>query len=78
MLAQLDAVIAETGVQSTGAAGQPVVSPYVSERRQQALALRALLGTLALPDVDADPVPHAQRIRSERARATAQARWNHP
>jgi hypothetical protein len=53
-----------------GSMGQPVSSPLVSEIRQHRTTLRALLGSLKLPDEQASAQP-----RSVQARDAAKARW---
>lgn len=53
-----------------GSMGQPVSSPLVAEIRQHRTTLRALLGSLKLPDEQAPAAP-----RSVQARDAAKARW---
>jgi hypothetical protein len=53
-----------------GSMGQPVSSPLVAEIRQHRTTLRALFGSLKLPDEQAAGDP-----RAVQARAAAQARW---
>jgi hypothetical protein len=54
-----------------GSQGQPVANPLVQELRQHRGTLKALLGSLKLPDEDG----RQAESRSSSARAAAQARW---
>lgn len=54
-----------------GSMGQPVSSPLVAEIRQHRTTLRALLGSLKLPDESGAGAP-----RATQARDAAAARWS--
>lgn len=68
----LEAVIAEKGATVTGAAGQSVVNPALTEARGHRLALHRLVSALNLPDEDGESIPTAIAIRN---RTNARARW---
>lgn len=54
-----------------GSQGQQVINPVISELRQHAMAKKALLAQLKLPD-EADTA----EARSTQARSAANARWS--
>ena len=54
-----------------GSQGQPVANPLVQELRQHRATLKALLGSLKLPDEDG----RQAESRSSSAREAANARW---
>ena len=54
-----------------GSQGQPVANPLVAEIRQHRQVVKALLGSLKLPDEDG----RAAESRSASARDAANARW---
>jgi hypothetical protein len=56
-----------------GSAGQPVLHPAVVEARQARLAISRLLGTLSLPDEEAEP----RTVAGLRAQRAARSRWQH-
>ena len=70
-LARLETAISKDGVMALGSAGQPVVSPAITEARQSRLAISKLLGAVHLPDADEQPRTAAGR-RGQRA---ANTRW---
>lgn len=64
--------VATVGAMVTGAAGQPVVNPALTESRGQRLALHRLLSALDLPEDAA--VPDAVTLRNRQANRTRWAR----
>jgi hypothetical protein len=72
-LDSLESEISETGTMVTGSAGQPVLHPAVAEARQARLAISRLLGSLSLPDQDAEP----RTVAGLRAQRAARSRWGH-
>ncbi len=70
-LAQLEGLIAKHGPRVTGSAGQPVLNPAIMEARQARIAVDRLLGKLALPDENREPLTEAGR----RAQHAARVRW---
>ena len=62
------------GLTVKGSMGQQVISPAISEIRQQRSQLRQMLARLDLPDAEGNS-PAAGR-RSAKASTAARARWN--
>lgn len=71
-LALLEDAIDSDGVIAVGAAGQPRLAAAVTEARQARLAIGRLLGQIAMPDEDEQPLTQA----GQRARHAANARWS--
>lgn len=68
---RLEAALIGADLTVRGSQGQPVANPLVQEIRQHRQVVKALLGSLKLPDEDG----RAQESRSSSARAAANARW---
>ena len=69
-VADLEALIDESGLVSRGSRGQLRLSASVTELRQARLAVSRLLSELALPDVE------DTTAASRRGRKAADARWS--
>lgn len=72
-LSRLETAISKDGAMVLGSAGQPVVNPAITEARQGRLAIGRLLGTLALPDGEAEKGTTAAGRRGQQA---ARGRWD--
>ena len=71
-VARLEEALATADVLVTGSRGQVRSNPLVSEVRAHRLALRALLSTLGIPDLEEGADPMA---RSDAGRQLAAQRW---
>jgi hypothetical protein len=71
-IAELETLLAEHGLMTVGASGQPRLSTAVPEIRQQRLALSRLLADLRLPIDDGAPMS----VASMRAQRASRARWD--
>ena len=74
-VAELEAVLADQPLLSTGSQGQTIVHPVVPELRQQRALLASLLSRLDVPDASGVPGEWDNLSASERARKAAGARW---
>lgn len=74
-IVQLDEAQRGASLTAKGSMGQPVISPLISEARQQRAALNALIKALNLPVNDKESVEKSKR-RIEQARKAANARHN--
>lgn len=70
----LAAAVESDGLTTTGSMGQTVVHPAVPELRQQQAGFNRLMSAINLPDDD----DAAERFRTARAHAGADARWKRP
>lgn len=70
-LAALEEALDRDGVSVAGSAGQPRLNPLVTEIRQARLALNRLLGSVSIPDAEAEP----RTASSLRAQNAANKRW---
>lgn len=70
-VARCEAVVKRDGPEAVGSAGQPIVSPYLTEARQGRATVNRLLAALDLPTDDHDP-----NQRANAGRSLARQRWS--
>ena len=73
-IAQLEEAQREAPLTTKGSMGQSVISPYLSEARQQRTALTALLKSLNLPSTE-EEAAQTRATKARAGRAGMAARW---